>query len=102
GNHSVGLKGGYSDLTGKVELGIRPEFVSLNDTDSGLPVQVTGVDDIGRFKIVHATVDGNEINIVLNEGESIPTDPKITFETARINIYQNDHLVYPLDNERGL
>ena len=102
GNHSVDLKGGYSDLTGKVELGIRPEFVSLNGTGSGLPAQVTGVDDIGRFKIVHATIDGNEINIVLNEGENIPSDPKIIFETSRINIYQDDHLVYPQVNGRGL
>ena len=102
GSHSVDLKGGYPDLTGKVELGIRPEFIALNKTGSGIPAQVTGVDDIGRFKIVHATVDSIEVNIVLKEGESIPSDPKISFETSRINIYQNDHLVHPLVNGRGI
>ena len=102
GNHSVDLKGGYPDLTGKVELGIRPEFISLNKTGSGVPAQVTGVDDIGRFKIVHATVDSIEVNVVLNEGDSIPSDPKMTFETSRINIYQDDHLVRPLVNARGI
>ena len=101
-SHSVDLKGGYPDLAGKVELGIRPEFISLNKTGSGIPAQVTGVDNIGRFKIVHATIDSIEINIVLNEGESIPSDPNITFETSRINIYQDDHLVRPLVNGRGI
>ncbi|MFT5549742.1 MAG: glycerol transport system ATP-binding protein [Candidatus Azotimanducaceae bacterium] len=102
GIHSLDLKGDYANLTGKVELGIRPEFVSLNKTESGIPVQITGVDDIGRFKIVHATIDSLEINIVLNEGESIPSNPNVTLETSRINIYQNDHLVRPIVNGRGL
>jgi glycerol transport system ATP-binding protein len=102
GSHSVDLKGVYADLTGKVELGIRPEFISLKKAGSGIPAQVKGVDDIGRFKIVHATVDNIEVNIVLNEGETIPIDPKITFETSRTHIYQNDHLVHPLVNGRGL
>jgi glycerol transport system ATP-binding protein len=102
GIHTIDLKGDYSDLTGKVELGIRPEFVSLNKTESGIPVQIKGVDDIGRFKIVHATIDSIEINIVLNEGESIPSNPNVTLETSRINIYQNDHLVRPIVNGRGI
>jgi len=102
GIHSLDLKGDYANLTGKVELGIRPEFVSLNKTESGIPVQITGVDDIGRFKIVHARIDSFEINIVLNEGESIPSNPNVTLETSRINIYQNDHLVRPIVNGRGL
>jgi|TARA_B110000971_G_scaffold45120_1_gene44963 glycerol transport system ATP-binding protein len=102
GIHSIDLKGDYADLTGKVELGIRPEFVTLNKTELGIPVQITGIDDIGRFKIVHATIDGSEINIVLNEGQSIPSNPNIALETSRINIYQNDHLVRPLVNGRGL
>lgn len=102
GSHAVNLKGSYSNLTGKIELGIRPEFVSLNKTDSGIPAQVTGVEDIGRFKVVHAKIEGNEVNVVLNEGEIIPSEPKITFETSRINIYQNDHLVRPQNNGTGI
>jgi len=101
GSHSVDLKGSYPDLTGKIELGIRPEFMSFNETGVGIPVQITGVDDIGRFKIVHANIDNIEVNVVLNEGESIPSDPKVTLQTSRTNIYQNDHLVRPLVNERG-
>ena len=97
GSHSIQLKGGYPELTGKIELGIRPEFVTLKSTNEGIPAQITSVEDIGRFKIVHTKVEGHDLNVVLNEGESVPSEPKITIETSRINIYQNDHLVRPLD-----
>ena len=101
GNHTIQLKGGYEKLSGKVELGIRPEFVALNSTDEGIPAQITSVEDIGRFKIVHTTVEGHELNVVLNEGESVPSEPKIIIETTRINIYQDDHLVHPIGHSES-
>jgi len=104
GSHTIQLKGAYSDLAGKIELGIRPEFVTFSSTptDLGIPAQVTSVEDIGRFKIVHTKVEGNDLNVVLKEGENIPPEPKIIIETSRINIYQNDHLVLPLANGKGI
>ena len=45
--------------------------------------------------------DGHDLNVVLNEGESVPADPKISFDAARINIYQDDHLVRPLEIKKG-
>lgn len=102
GNYSVKLKGSYSNLTGKIELGVRPEFVSFTTLESGIPAQINGVEDIGRFKIVRASIEGNDLNVVLNEGQEIPSEPKILFEPARINIYQNDHLVQPLANGIGV
>lgn len=101
GNHTVKLKSGYSDLSGKIELGVRPEFTSLKKSGSGIPATVTGVEDIGRFKIVSANVEGNTLNVLLNEGESVPADPRVSFEASRINIYQNDHLVRPASNGKG-
>ncbi len=102
GSHCINLKGVYTDLTGKIELGIRPEFVSLTRSESGIPLQIKGVEDIGRFKIVRANVEGNNLNVVLNEGENIPSEPKIIFDSSRINIYQDDHLVQALDNGKGI
>ncbi len=100
GNHSIKLKGGYTNLNGKVELGVRPEFTSLKKSGAGIPATVTGVEDIGRFKIVRANVEGNDLNVMLDEGESVPADPILTFEASRINIYQNDHLVRPTSSEK--
>ena len=93
GGHSIKLRGGYAEMDGKVELGIRPEFVSMKKTGAGLPATVNGVEDIGRFKIVRANIEGHDLNVVLNEGESVPADPKLSFAPSRINIYLNDHLV---------
>lgn len=101
GSYLIDLKGSYSELNGKNELGIRPEFVSLTTSDVGMPIQILGVEDIGRFKIIRANLVGNALNIVLNEGESIPSEPRIIFETSRINIYQNDHLVLPYDEGKS-
>lgn len=95
GSHSVGLRGGYKALSGKVEIGIRPEFVSMTRLGKGIPATVSAVEDIGRFKIVRANIEGHSINVVLNEGESVPESPKVIFDPSRINIYQNDHLVRP-------
>ena len=101
GDHSVKLKGAYAKLDGKTELGIRPEFISMKSSGSGLPAKVTSVEDIGRFKIVRANIQEHNLNVVLNEGESVPADPLLSFDPERINIYQNDHLVRPQSKAKG-
>lgn len=101
GNHTAMLRGTYGDLNGKIELGIRPEFVSMKNSGSGIPATVQAVEDIGRFKIVRTTVEGHDLNVLLKEGESVPSEPKLTFEASRINIYLNDHLVRPLNHGGG-
>ena len=93
GGTRIELPAAYRVSDGKTELGIRPEFVSLSAGDKGLPVQVDGVENIGRFKIVRARLEGHSINAVLKEGEPVPADPTLIFEPGRINIYENSHLV---------
>ncbi|CUH85252.1 ABC transporter ATP-binding protein [Thalassovita mediterranea] len=89
---SVTLSQSYTSLNGKVELGVRPEFVSLTDGE-GLPVKVRRVEDVGRHKIVRAELFGNDINIVESEGTSISPDMnRIVFDPAKVNIYVNDWL----------
>jgi len=82
----------YKDLSGKVEIGVRPEFVSLTKGD-GLPVNVRRVEDVGRHKIVRAELFGNEINIVAGEGAEISSDMnRVTFDPKHVNVYVNDWL----------
>lgn len=86
----VKLANHFGKLTGKVELGVRPEFVSLTEGD-GLPVNVRRVEDVGRHKIVRAELFGNEINIVAGEGQNISPDmTRITFDQKHVNVYVND------------
>src|SRR5690606_38597529 len=41
----------YPPLEGHIEAGIRPEFVRLAPAGQGLPVTISRVEDIGRFKV---------------------------------------------------
>ena len=89
---SLALNRGYNDLNGKVEIGVRPEFVALTKGD-GLPVNVRRVEDVGRHKIVRADLFGTEINILAREGMEISPDMnRVTFDPEHVNVYVNDWL----------
>ena len=89
---SLALNRGYNDLNGKVEIGVRPEFVALTKGD-GLPVNVRRVEDVGRHKIVRADLFGNEINILAREDMEISPDMnRVTFDPQHVNVYVNDWL----------
>ena len=70
---------------GTIELGIRPEFVRVGR--SGMPVAISKVEDVGRYRIVRVMLEGREIAAILGEDEDIPTDPKVSFDPAGINLY---------------
>ncbi|MFP7674638.1 ABC transporter ATP-binding protein [Marivita sp. S0852] len=96
----VGLAGTYPALDGKVEIGVRPEFVTLTDADTGLPVRVRRVEDVGRHKIVRADLFGQDINVIVPEGQEIGADmSRVVFDPARVNVYQNDWRVTPLEQK---
>ncbi|MGH1423278.1 MAG: ABC transporter ATP-binding protein [Pseudooceanicola sp.] len=89
----VQLSGGYKPLDGKVEIGVRPEYARLSQTD-GLPVRVRRVEDVGRHKIVRAEFFGTEINIIAGEGDHVSADMnRVSFDTPHVNVYANDWLV---------
>lgn len=71
--------------TAKLELGIRPEFVKI--TREGMPVTVSKVEDVGRQKIVRANFEGHPLAAVVPEDTEIPADPRVTFQTAALNLY---------------
>src|SRR6056297_2777625 len=93
---TIPLGGGYRSMQGsKVEIGVRPEFVKLSRTD-GLPVSIQRVEDVGRHKIVRATFEGHEINIIANEDDVIGADmTRVSFDPAHVNVYVNDWRVAP-------
>lgn len=83
----------YPILQGNIELGIRPEFIRITDTGDGVPVVVTAIEDVGRHRIVRATLGRQALDIVVPEDVVIPHNPNVIFETGRIGIYQNSRLV---------
>lgn len=91
----VELANGYGALDGKVQIGVRPEYARLSDSE-GLPVKVRRVEDVGRHKIVRAECFGTDINIIAGEGQDIHADmTRVAFDAERVNVYANDWRVTP-------
>ncbi len=85
-----------TDKGSKLELGIRPEFATLDRaySDNSLPVRIKRIEDIGRHKIARADLFGQEVNVIVPEGKAISNEHHfLSFETERINVYANDWLI---------
>jgi glycerol transport system ATP-binding protein len=94
--NEISLGQGYGDLTGKTEIGVRPEFTSLAEGGEGLPVTIKRVEDVGRHKIVRADFHGTEINVIAPEGANISPDMnRVVFDQAGINVYSDSWRVAP-------
>ena len=95
--HEVFLDAHYpeQDALAKIELGIRPEYLTLAPPQQqGLPVKIIKVDDIGRHKIVRVAVNERTFHVVMPELSAMTGDTaSLIFDTAHTNIYANDHLI---------
>ena len=92
----ISLGQGFGTPTGKVEVGVRPEFTTLASGDVGLPVTVKRVEDVGRHKIVRTDFKGTAINVIADEGAEISPDMnRIVFDPAGVNVYSNSWRVAP-------
>jgi len=77
----------YPALSGRVEIGIRPEYVALT-TGEGLPVTVRRVEDVGHFRILRGQMGDVPVNAVLPDGAMVPgQDVRLSFRPDKINVY---------------
>ena len=86
---------GEQSASAKIEIGVRPEYLSLAEPGAeGLPVDIIKVDDIGRHKIVRVALKNSELNVVVAELLSTVGDKAtLVIDTAHANFYANDHLI---------
>ncbi len=97
GSNNVKLSKGYSNLNGKTEVGIRPEFISLASKEKagtrGMKFKLDTVEDVGRLKIVRGKIEDVTVNVIVDEDDSIPTEPYAVFDPERICVYQDSFLI---------
>jgi glycerol transport system ATP-binding protein len=75
-----------------LELGVRPEFVSF--ADSGIPVEVVKVLDVGRYRIVETQQAGARIKMLVPEDQPIPAgSAHIRFDPQHSQIYEDGWMV---------
>ncbi len=95
--HDIHLHCRYRQITDfqKVELGIRPEYLTLNPANGeGLPVNILKVDDIGRYKIARVALKDTIFNVIVPELAPMTGDKgTITLDLDHVNIYADQHLV---------
>ena len=88
--------GSHYQARGKVQLGVRPEFIRLHTGGEGIPAKIKRVEDVGRHKIVRLETPGGEISAVVPEHFPIASDTdRITFEPGSVNVYENDWRIAP-------
>ncbi|KGM48337.1 ABC transporter ATP-binding protein [Pseudooceanicola atlanticus] len=91
----IALGQGYGPMGGRVEIGVRPEYARLSDSE-GLPVNIRRVEDVGRHKVIRADFFGTDINIIAGEDDEIGADmTRVAFDPARVNVYADDWRVKP-------
>jgi len=87
---SVPLGAGYGPLSGRVQIGIRPEYCELTSGD-GLPITIRRIEDVGRHRIIRGEVAGSVVNVIAAEGANVAADQtRVRFAPDRVNVYQND------------
>ncbi|SLN46674.1 sn-glycerol-3-phosphate import ATP-binding protein UgpC [Roseovarius gaetbuli] len=92
----VALGADYGRPKGRIQIGVRPEFVTLAAGDTGLAVTVRRVEDVGRHKILRYDFQGAEINVIAAEGQAISPDmTRLIFDPRAINVYADDWRVSP-------
>ena len=80
------------DLTGHLEIGVRPEFVSF--AAEGVPVEVVTVSDIGRYRIVEARHGEHAVKLLVGEGTEIPSErPALRFDPTHTQVYADGWMV---------
>lgn len=98
---SLPLGADYGAPRGHVQIGIRPEFVSLTAAE-GLPVTIRRIEDVGRHRIVRADFNGTGINAVLGEGTALSSDmTRLAFAPEHIGVYADDWRVSPQGSRAG-
>jgi glycerol transport system ATP-binding protein len=79
---------GTASATGRTELGVRPEFVSI--AKQGIAADVVRVADAGRFRIVETKAHGHTVKLLVKEGESLPEGRTfLTFDPSHTQVYED-------------
>lgn len=90
----VALGGVYGAVTGRSQIGIRPEHAVLTEGE-GLPLTIRRIEDAGRHRLIRAEVLGQPLNIVVPEGQPVTGLPRVAFRPEKINVYADDWRVPP-------
>lgn len=81
---------------GRLELGIRPEFLQLGraQTPDAVPVRITAVEDLGTAMLVTVTLGSHTLRVKLPEGGEVPAaEGWLSFPVRWTKLYADGQLI---------
>jgi glycerol transport system ATP-binding protein len=95
--HVIGLRRNYGVLPSgaKIEIGVRPEFVSVAPPASGLlSATIERIDDLGRIRFARVRVGDAKVAARVPPGFSVPDKTAgLVFDPAHVHVYADSILV---------
>jgi glycerol transport system ATP-binding protein len=89
---SVMLGADYPTLSGQIELGVRPEAATL--ARSGLPVQVTRIEDLGRRRLARVMLGPHSLVVTVPHGMPVSVgDAFVKFDPAATLVFADGRRV---------
>lgn len=81
------------NITQKLEIGIRPEFIRFTG-QGGIPVEILKVDDLGRYQVITVAHQQDTIKMLIGEDAAVPSvSPQILFDPKKAHLYLNDWIL---------
>jgi len=101
GEKQIALEGPVQGTPdGRLEIGIRPEYVSLSQ--SGLPATVTKVSDVGRHTVVECTAYGSRINAIIDGvGPAKGAEVFLNFQQNQTRLYVDGWIATQIGEARS-
>lgn len=88
----VALEGGVAAGTGRHEIGVRPEYVSL--ASEGVPATVRKVMDLGRHSVVEAVAGGTRVSAIVEGAVPGQGEPvHLAFRPEQTRLYRDGWIV---------
>ena len=79
---------GVVSTSDKLSIGIRPEHIHF--ADQGLEVNITKVEDIGRYKLAKVEFGDTQLKMVINSTKNLPEQGGyIVFDSQFTHLYKN-------------
>ncbi|HYZ63693.1 MAG TPA: ABC transporter ATP-binding protein [Acetobacteraceae bacterium] len=96
--HILKLAAPYAPPRGRVELGVRPDFVQLaGPGQEGLPVAVDRIDDLGRVRLARVRLGPHKLVATAPPDAAIEGGTaRLLIDPARVHVYADDVRVRPL------
>ncbi|MCZ7659759.1 MAG: ABC transporter ATP-binding protein [Xanthobacteraceae bacterium] len=78
----------------RIEIGVRPEFVTLRPKGAGLPVRVRRIDDLGRVRIARVELRGRPLAATVPDTARIDgEEASLWLDPAQVHVYADGRLV---------